>query len=302
MRLIIHPGLHKTGSTYLQHVLNDHHAALAKRGIYYEWQEGYPAHHHAAWRVLQGDAEPIRAMAQRAAEKGCDTIIFSSEDLEGALYDERPLRAVDKARDIAGIDAVEWHVVLRDPAKVFQSLFAQLQHHIYYDGFQLFYDTMRRGFVHFAAPVPESGTPYWYYTFDPACDLARLHDWNCDPVIAHDFAAQDPFPGASLLEHLGVLDVIDKLPGDDARNARPKRDDIIRGYVARVSETVPSGEDQQRIVDGFLTCLESALDNVSTYAELIGEKYRTSHETALMLFGKEKDEGSREPSCSARPG
>lgn len=292
MRLIIHPGLHKTGSTFLQHILNDNCAALAASGVYYRRQPGYPAHHEAAWQILLGDPDPLVAMAHEARAAGCSTIILSSEDLEGALHDERPLRAIDRAREMAGIEQVEWHVVLRDPEPVFQSLFAQLQHHVYADGFQLFYDVMRRGFVQMAQPMPNSGTPYWYYTFDPARDLERLFDWNCDPVFAHDFAAEGPFPGAGILRSLGVLDAIGPLPGAEARNARPGRDDIIRGYVERVAEAVPDPEDQRRITEGFLTCLESALENLAAYAELVGRKYRASHEAALARFGSAPPEQS----------
>ena len=49
MRLIVHMGLHKTGSTYLQHIMNDHHEVFLSEGVYYEKQSGYPAHHFAAW-------------------------------------------------------------------------------------------------------------------------------------------------------------------------------------------------------------------------------------------------------------
>src|SRR3546814_8844165 len=55
MRLIVHMGLHKTGSTYLQHIFNDNHEALLGRGVYYQKQPGYPAHHFGAWDILRGD-------------------------------------------------------------------------------------------------------------------------------------------------------------------------------------------------------------------------------------------------------
>ena len=68
MKLIIHPGLHKTGSTYLQHVLNSNHAQLAARGGWYQQQAGYPAHHFAAWRMLLGDPKPLEEMVREARE------------------------------------------------------------------------------------------------------------------------------------------------------------------------------------------------------------------------------------------
>ncbi|MEM9500991.1 MAG: hypothetical protein AAF941_04020 [Pseudomonadota bacterium] len=285
MKLIIHPGLHKTGSTYLQHVLNSNHAQLAARGVWYQPQKGYPAHHFAAWRILLGDPQPLEAMVNEARDAKCDTVILSSEDLEGALYDERPLRAIDAAATSARINEIEWHIVLRDPGAAFASLFAQLQHHVYADAFQLFYDVMRRGFAYIATPMPGSGTPYWYYCFDYLRDLTHLHDWACAPVIAHDFAAKAAFPGAGILERAGVLDAIETLPGPEARNARPTRDDIIRGFVARVTDVVPEDADQRRIVEGFLGCLENGLDNIETYAELVSASYSDKARAALAKFG-----------------
>ena len=287
MKLIIHPGLHKTGSTYLQHVLNDNHAQLAARGVWYQPQSGYPAHHEAAWRILLGDEQPLVAMIEEARAADCHTVMLSSEDLEGALYDDRPLHAVDDAANQSDVRNIEWHIVLRDPGTAFASLFAQLQHHVYADAFQLFYDVMRRGFVHMAAPMPGSGTPYWHYSFDHLADLGRLHERAGASVFAHDFDAKAAFPGAGLLEHLGVLDAIETLPSVEARNARPARDDIIRGYVSRVAEAVPHPDEQQRVIDGFLACLESGLDNIATYADMVGERHRDSHRAALARFSSE---------------
>ncbi len=285
MKLIVHPGLHKTGSTYLQHVLNNNHAALRARGVYYRRQAGYPAHHGAAWRILLGDPQPVVDMAAEARAADCDTILLSSEDLEGALYDDRPVQAVQNAAAAAGIDSTEWHVVLRDPGEAFASLFAQLQHHVYADAFQLFYDVMRRGFIHMAAPMPGKGTPYWYYSFDHHADLMQLHRRYGAQVFAHDFSAPGPYPGSGILERLGVLDAIDTLPGAEARNARPGRDNTIRGFVERVAEAVPDETQQMRVIDGFLGCLENGLDNCGTYAEIVGARYAGSHRAALSEFG-----------------
>ncbi len=284
MKLILHPGLHKTGSTFLQHVLNDNSASLAARGTWYQPQAGYPAHHHACWQVLLGSPDPLVAMAAQARAAGCDTVLLSSEDLEGALYDDRPLAAIEAARQLADIDAVEWHVVLREPGSAFASLFAQLQHHVYADAFQLFYDVMQRGFVHMAQPMPGRGTPYWYYAFDHAADLQRLAARTGASVFAHDFTASGPFPGASLLEHLGILDVIQVLPGEAARNARPSPDEVVQGFASRVEEAVPDGSAQSEIVEGFLTCMRNGMESLPSYASIIGKRYADSHAEALRLF------------------
>lgn len=290
MRLLVHLGLHKTGSTYLQHVLNDNAEALRERGVYYQHQDGYPAHHEAAWHILKGNSAPLFAMIGEAEAAGCDTLILSSEDLEGALYDNRPISAVEMAASFAGIDQVEWHVVLREPGAAFASLFAQLQHHIYADAFAMLYDALRRGFLHVAAPMPGEGTPYWYYSFDHARDLARLATRVTGTVIAHDFAAPVPFPGAGMLAPLGVLDALTTLPREDARNARPGREAIICGYVERVAEAIPDETAQEAVLPGFLGALENGLDMVETYSAIVTTRYADSHREALAQFA--------EPQCA----
>lgn len=138
MRLLVHMGLHKTGSTYLQHILNDNHEALKARGIYYSPQEGYPAHHHAAWAMLGNDMMPLIRMVADARSARCDTLILSSEDLEGLLLNPGLARSIAKAAEDLRIDHLSWHICLREPGAYFESLFAQLQHHVYADSLVLF--------------------------------------------------------------------------------------------------------------------------------------------------------------------
>ena len=58
MRLIVHLGFHKTASTHLQHLFNLNAESMAARGVWYQPQADYPAHHPAApslrpkWEIL----------------------------------------------------------------------------------------------------------------------------------------------------------------------------------------------------------------------------------------------------------
>ncbi|MDE1916682.1 MAG: hypothetical protein KGJ57_14285 [Sphingomonadales bacterium] len=287
MKLLVHIGLHKTGSTYVQHLLNNHHAALAGAGLWYDPQPHYPAHHAAAWRLLIGDGAPLAAMVLAARRAGCHTVILSSEDLEGALHDPRAPSAIAATARDCGISAVEWHVVLRAPGAVFPSLFAQLQHHIYVDSFQMFYDAMHRGHLFYDQPRPGEGVPYWYYCMDQARDLERLAQRVCDlgahDVIAHDYQDGAPFPGWAMLPE-NARAVLTALPGAEARNARLPGEAVAKGYVARAFEAVPDVEQQKAMMEAFTDSLRASLDGVATYAPLIGERFAESHRAALARF------------------
>jgi hypothetical protein len=293
MKLIVHIGLHKTASTFLQHLMNDNHLAMRQRGVWYAPQEFYPAHHHAAWRLLVGDTAPLAQMIAEARAADCHTVILSSEDLEGAIYDPRPHTAIAKAAFDGGMDIVQWHVVLRDPGAYFSSLHAQLAHHIYADSLALFHDVMRRGYVHIADPAPGDGTPYWYFCFDQMRDLSRFADTlaTAGPhqLIAHDYADGKPFPGWRMLAEAGVLDAIKCLPGDDARNIRMPLDAVAQGYVQQILALIPDEDDQTAILESFTDSLRANLAGTATYAPIVGRRYAASHQAALARFAKTPD-------------
>lgn len=288
MKLLVHIGLHKTGSTWLQHLLLDNRAALARAGFWYaDTTNGYPAHHAAADVLLIGDGAPLAEMVLDARRAGCHTVILSSENLEGALHDPRPSAAIAATARDCGVGAVDWHVVLRHPGAVFPSLFAQLQHQIYVDSFQMFYDAMRRGHLYYLQPEPDGGVPYWYYCMDQARDLDRFARRLCHlgahDLIAHDYADKEPFPGWAMLppEARGALTVA---PGPEARNSRLPQEEVAQGYVARVFDAVRDSGQQVAMMEAFTDALRTSLAGVDIWAPLIGERFDSSHREALDRF------------------
>lgn len=80
MRILIHAGIHRTGSTSLQGFLAANRAGLAAQGIAYPG-EG-PNHQDFAWAVLRGDAgaRQARALAEGAEAAGARLCVLSAED------------------------------------------------------------------------------------------------------------------------------------------------------------------------------------------------------------------------------
>lgn len=292
MKLLVHIGLHKTGSTYLQQVMNSNHRTLARHGLWYEPQQGYPAHHHAAWQLLLGKGAALAAMIDNAGSAGCDTVVLSSEDLESVFHDPRAIDAILATARTCGIDDVAWHVVLRDMGACFASLYAQLHHHIYADATQMFYDVMRRGFIHIDQPMPRSGTPYWYFSFDHARDLARLESCTGQSVFAHDFREADPFPGWRLLAMIDKLTCLEALPGPDARNARLPDETVADNYLSRLIESVATAflapGRQLAMIEHFITAQQFGQACVASYAGIVGEHCGRSTARALARHGVDR--------------
>lgn len=80
MQLVIHAGVHRTGTTSLQRALAQHRAGLTARGIVYPGAE--TNHQALAWalhRGQSGTAEVQRLVAD-AREAGARTVVLSGED------------------------------------------------------------------------------------------------------------------------------------------------------------------------------------------------------------------------------
>lgn len=78
MKLILHAGIHRTGTTSLQRFLVDNRDALASRGIHFP---GYDKDHQKlAWAIKRGDADhrDVEAILDPYGETG--TAILSAED------------------------------------------------------------------------------------------------------------------------------------------------------------------------------------------------------------------------------
>ena len=287
MRLIVHCGLHKTASTYLQHLLHDHREPLAKRGVFYQHAPEFAAHHRVGWALLRGDPTLLDAMLEEAAAERCHTIILSSEDLESALFAPGIATLIDASAARAGAE-VEWHIVLRDPGAYFASLFAQLQWHVYADALTMFAEVMNKGGLYMHDPAPDwGGTPYWFYCFDHLRWLDAFASATGHMPFVHDYADGTPFPGWRLLDRLGVLDVITRLPGKMGQNRRHPEDAVRSGYRARIAEA--GGATLTAYVDA---AVETSLRAVPECARLIGERFDAGHRQAIARYGDWSANGS----------
>ena len=78
MRVVIHAGIHRTGTTSLQRFLAANRAGLAAQGFGYPGDEVH--HQSLAWALKRGQAGTAEALALVAAADPADTVILSGED------------------------------------------------------------------------------------------------------------------------------------------------------------------------------------------------------------------------------
>src|SRR5208283_2111335 len=86
-RLIVHIGIHKTGSTAIQHTLFNNARQLAAHGILYPRYHAAPVgdfnHRQLAWEIEAGavDLAALRNWAKYLAQTDAHTVVLSAEDL-----------------------------------------------------------------------------------------------------------------------------------------------------------------------------------------------------------------------------
>ena len=137
-RLILHIGMHKTGSSSIQHFLSRNRLALAAAGVLYPRSVGpdgrrQPKHnaifsaisheidHGAPHPVLGPSSEVIDAMARRIAVSRAKTAILSAEGFSG----ENPAfaRALSPLRERFNVTVVAF---LREPGAWLESFYRQM--------------------------------------------------------------------------------------------------------------------------------------------------------------------------------
>ena len=134
MRVIMHVGPYKTGTTTIQHALSQSASQLLKEGICYPdtkppSHEGHPA---LAWEILEKRGRPALRLSRaaltfeealsQARGAGAHTMLLSAEDFSSEDFDAKAFALV---RDALGDCQLKVVIGLRDPLAVVPSLWKQ---------------------------------------------------------------------------------------------------------------------------------------------------------------------------------
>jgi len=128
VRVLVHLGLNKCGSTYLQNALDLARSDLTAAGVWYPVEAGPPAQYALSKRYGFGPEAPeiaprdAAAMVAEARCAGCDALILSSEYL--SLYRPKAARALHRDLRAAGAD-VHYLMYSREVLGWVRSLFNQ---------------------------------------------------------------------------------------------------------------------------------------------------------------------------------
>jgi hypothetical protein len=131
MRIILHIGLYKTGTTAVQRFFTRNRSALTERGVLYpESFTKFDAHHPLPWALGVGHRdkvpsvrpdEVVRAILQEAASAGADTVVLSSEEFINLEAAER----LQKLKKLFDGHAIEIIIYLRRQDSLLLSSYGQ---------------------------------------------------------------------------------------------------------------------------------------------------------------------------------
>lgn len=283
MKLVMHLGTHKTGTTTFQRILSNNHYRLMENGIW--WELEYPIHHHAAWEVMSGGHGTLDTMVSNARRHGCGAVIVSSEEFEGSLKFHGMLDVLQQAVRHNGITSIEWHVTLRNPGEYFASLYCELQKHFFQDLDQMYHDVRKKGYLHIDRPFADRPAPFCCFIFDYFRYLGEFRQQlaarDLGTLFVHDYTEEGPFPGWRILEPFNVIDQLDHdIP---PLNVRDSTERVRERSAENFERFFGKSERDEQIKADFKDRLGTHLEHLPAYADSIAEIFAESHAKALAM-------------------
>ncbi|SPH16543.1 hypothetical protein DEA8626_00052 [Defluviimonas aquaemixtae] len=246
--LIVHAGLHKTGSTAAQIALMGLRDVIEARGVLLHSPDGRRIAHHQHASAIAHEKRFARkaAMFERLAEaartfKG-HSIFISSEDFESALGDPDALRRLSAFCERADLRPL-FLIYLRSPIDYFESLYLEMLRH----GQPLAADEL-------AEDVLQEGQyswRKWTFHFDASAVAHAIDGVGLSAKFRDYHALASGSTVSDLLETLGFAELAAKAPAEARANVRRANKNLLRFLHNRHGEAAPS-KQWLRPVEGIL--------------------------------------------------
>lgn len=289
MELILHMGLAKTGSTFLQRVFHHNRESFQQAGLHYCSSPGDVAAHPAADAALVGQFEGSSALVQEAARSDCARAVLSSEDFGALIFRPHLFLNLIQALFAAGAEKIRIVIFIRRQDEVFWGLCDTLSRILYVDTLSTFYEIMRCGYFAVNETHRQSQAPYYCFCFDHQTLIGRFADQIAGKIPdvsfeVHDFDTCQDFPGAHLLSQLGVLDSIQAFPGEQLQNRRRPDAEVVTdradAFVRVVGDDV--GHRMRKLIEARATVPE---DQKAAISSALMQRYYPGNAMLLQRFG-----------------
>ncbi|MFM8952357.1 MAG: hypothetical protein ACKOOF_04750 [Planctomycetaceae bacterium] len=235
MHLVLHAGLHKTGTTTFQNIVTALQANLLERDVYVPVADGTAnmGYHivHPAQRGDWSGYDDVLDDAQAALTPD-GILLVSAEDLENCLFDIEFGRHFMARAMAKGVASIRWVFVQRNAFEYFESLYGELSRHQQVLQYDLMADEiLARGVFSCATPRFR-----WYFMFHYTNAVERFRKLVCADAIGMSFSefTRDAV-GAAVFRLFGREADYSSLHAQvhvEPQNVRLSPEEIERRYVA----------------------------------------------------------------------
>lgn len=203
MRVLLHAGTHKTGTTSFQFLMNRSEEVLNRNGILYPRVSDWAQHSKLAWMLQSGEKEKFASLVSQvmsyAKEQKFHTVLLSGEDFENCLLDLHFAKSLEEIFLANGATQLDWVFVIRDKFEYMLSLYCELsKHRVCVDFYEMSRSVLKGNFF----SVSNSNYSY-FFSFDVKERSRLLSETVEGKVIKFGYADfNHDFPGSALLRGL----------------------------------------------------------------------------------------------------
>jgi len=187
MRLIIHIGLHKTGTTSFQNFLHFNRDALLKAGVLYPEMGEHESHWVIPNQIVRNNWDYVedymKTSLSNAKKANVKTIFISSEDFELFLFECYLASQFEKLILNLGYSKIYWVCVLRNQWDYFNSIYSEMSK----NKVCLNYATAGEEILNFGEISMGTNVYRWRFAFDYDIIIQRFLDYINGSFSAYSF-------------------------------------------------------------------------------------------------------------------
>jgi len=187
MRLIIHIGLHKTGTTSFQNFLHFNRDALLKAGVLYPEMGEHESHWVIPNQIVRNNwnyvEDYMKTSLTNAKKANIKTVFISSEDFELFLFEGYLASQFEKLILNLGYSKIYWVSILRNQWDYFNSIYSEMSK----NKVCLNYATAGEEILNFGEISMGTNVYRWRFAFDYDTIIQRFLDQINGSFSAYSF-------------------------------------------------------------------------------------------------------------------
>jgi len=187
MRLIIHIGLHKTGTTSFQNFLHFNRDSLLEAGVLYPEMGEHESHWVIPNQIVRNNWDYVedymKTSLSNAKKANIETVFISSEDFELFLFEGYLASQFENLVLDLGYSKIYWVSVLRNQWDYFNSIYSEMSK----NKVCLNYATAGEEILNFGEISMGTNVYRWRFAFDYDIIIQRFLDYINGTFSAYSF-------------------------------------------------------------------------------------------------------------------